>query len=242
MKTVTTTARTNTATPTTAGITIGQKGIMAVTGTIILGWVFAHMAGNLQVFMGQDKINTYAELLKHMAGLTWTVRIILGISLILHIAVGVKLYLRNRSSRPVPYAFQNTVQASQASRSMIISGLLILFFVLYHLAHFTFMFFNKQYASLLDLSGRHDVYTMVILGFKNYFVAIPYMIAMFLLALHLSHGVYSIFQSLGFAKPTTLPKLKVLANIVAVILFLGFSSVPIAVLMGWIGLPTVVLQ
>lgn len=223
-------------------LSIGKKVIMAVTGTIILGWVFGHMLGNLQIFLGQNKINAYAKMLADTPLLTWSVRIILGISLILHIWTGIRLFLENRAARPIPYAHPNTVQASVASRSMIYSGLLIFFFAAYHLAHFTFMIVNPEYQTLTDLAGRHDVYSMIVLSFQNKLVSFFYMLTMLLLAIHISHGFASLFQSLGFATPQAMPKLKAAANIIAVLLFLGFSSVPIAVMLGIITLPTVTLQ
>ncbi len=222
-------------------LSIGKKVVMAVTGVIILGWIIGHMLGNLQIFLGQDKINAYAKMLADTPLLTWSVRVILGVSLIAHIVTGVRLFLENRAARPIGYAHAKTVQASVASRSMIYSGALIFFFVFYHLAHFTFFGIHPEYKNLVDLSGRHDVYSMVILGFQNKVVSFLYMLTMLLLAIHISHGFASIFQSLGVATPTSTPKLKALSYVIAVFLFLGFSSVPIGVLLGYITLPTVTL-
>jgi succinate dehydrogenase / fumarate reductase cytochrome b subunit len=124
---------------------------------------------------------------------------------------------------------------------MIYSGLLIFFFLFYHLAHFTFFGIHPEFKILTDLAGRHDVYSMVILGFQNKIVSFFYMLTMLLLAIHISHGFASMFQSVGIATPAMTPKLKAAAYVVAFFLFLGFSSVPIAVLLGYITLPTVTL-
>ncbi len=144
---------------------IGKKVIMAVTGVLLIGFIMAHMAGNLLVFVGPDAINDYAKLLKESGLILWVARIGLILIFVLHIASAIALKRENRKARPQAYAYKNTVQASIASRYMGLTGSVILLFVIGHLLHFTWTFFNPEYAALIDNQGRHDVYRMIVTGF-----------------------------------------------------------------------------
>ncbi|MEK7775271.1 MAG: succinate dehydrogenase cytochrome b subunit [Candidatus Zixiibacteriota bacterium] len=215
---------------------IFQKVLMAASGAVLVLFVVGHMAGNLQVFLGQDKLNTYAETLKQLGPLVWVVRTVLALLAIIHIVTAVQLYIYNKKARPVGYEFNNTATATVASRTMIWSGLAIGFFVGYHLAHYTLLTIHPEWSELRDMEGRPDVYSMVIYGFRNYFVSGLYIVAMFLLANHLSHGISSMFQTLGFAGPRFTHRAKLIGSVIAWILFAGYISIPIAILTGMIGL------
>jgi len=223
-----------------AGITsisLGKKYFVAVSGAVLLLYVIGHMLGNLQIYIGQDQINMYAEKLHSLGPILWVIRAVLGILAILHIWFAIKLKLENVSARPISYAQKNWVEASLASRTMIWSGLLIFAFIAYHLAQFTLHWTNPNYTRLIDMEGRMDVYSMIIFGFKNYIISGFYIIMMFLLMVHLSHGVESMFQSVGWNSAKWQPRLHKIAWIVAVVLFLGFISIPISILLGFIQLP-----
>ena len=144
---------------------IGMKIFMAVTGIAFIGFVIGHLAGNLQIFISQDQFNGYAEFLHGLGKILWLERILIFLFFAVHIIYGIKLWFANKSSRPVPYARNDYVQASYSSRTMIWTGLLVLFFVTYHLLHFTLIVTNPEYAGLKDAAGRFDVYSMVITGF-----------------------------------------------------------------------------
>jgi succinate dehydrogenase / fumarate reductase, cytochrome b subunit len=214
---------------------VGKKSIVAITGALLLGFVIAHMLGNLQIFLGPDKINSYAKTLQDLGGLLWIARIGLLVAFVVHIGMAIKLTLENKAARPIPYAVNKVHHASLASRIMPYTGTVILAFVIYHLLHFTLASFNPEYKTLLDEQGRHDVYKMVIAGFSNPLSSLFYILAQACLALpigHLSHGIFSIFQTLGVNHPNIDARTKAASVAVSLIIFLGNSSIPVAVLAG----------
>src|SRR4051794_22955462 len=160
---------------------LGRKFLMALTGLGLTGFVIAHLLGNLQVFLGREALNSYAAGLKHLGGLLWIARGGLLAIFVLHVAYGVNLWLANRAARPVLYHFKQYREATLASRTMIWTGLVILVFVLFHLAHYTFFLVSPDFSELHDAQGRHDVYAMTILGFRNPFISLLYVVAMALL-------------------------------------------------------------
>lgn len=216
---------------------IGKKIVMAVTGIIFIGFVIGHMVGNLQIFLGQDKINEYAVMLQSLGGLLWFIRIFLLSFFVFHIWLGIKLWLENKLARPVTYVKDANVKSTLASRTMIISGCTLFLFVIYHLLHFTLIVTNPEYSDLKDSQGRFDVYSMMILGFSNYLISGAYILSVFFLSLHVNHGVFSLFQTLGLNRSSWVSKLQLLGNLVAIVVFLGYISIPIAVMLGLIKLP-----
>jgi succinate dehydrogenase cytochrome b subunit len=211
---------------------LGKKYVMAVTGLILFLYVVAHMLGNLQIFLGRDPINSYAELLKSKPALLWTARLALLVAVTLHVTSAIQLALANRRARPVGYHDYEVVASTFAARTILISGLIIFAFVIYHLAHFTFGFVDPRYLSFEDSHGRHDVYRMVVTGFSNPIVSGFYIISMGLLCLHLSHGASSLFQSLGLKSKAWVRLIDRSAKTAAVVIFLGNVSMPLAILAG----------
>lgn len=205
---------------------------MAVTGFVFICFVMGHMVGNLQIFLGRDQLNSYAEALHHLGFLLWFVRIFFILFFVLHVWTGIRLYLSNRGSRPVGYSRESTVQASLSSRFMVFSGLGLLIYVIYHLLHFTFLVTNPDYSVLIDSEGRFDVYTMVVMGFRNYWISGFYILASASLAFHINHAVPSLFQTIGLCGVRWYHPLRRLGNIVALVLFLGYVSIPVSVLSG----------
>ncbi|MCK4857251.1 MAG: succinate dehydrogenase cytochrome b subunit [candidate division Zixibacteria bacterium] len=216
---------------------IGKKMLHAVTGLFMFVFVAGHMVGNLQIFISQDQLNTYAQALKDLPALTWSVRIVMLVCLVIHVWRGIQLYFENRFSRPIRYVVNTTVQAPLASRTMIFTGGGVFLYLVYHLLHFTFIVTNPQYANLHDTLGRHDVYSMVILGFQNGLISAVYFVALFCLCYHLTHAIPSLFQTLGLNNEKTEPKFKVLGWLVAIAIFVGYSVIPAAVLLQIIKLP-----
>ena len=210
---------------------LGKKYVMAVTGLLLFLFVIVHMAGNLQVYLGQGPMNAYAELLKSRPGLLWTARAGLFVIAVLHIISALQLAAENRAARPQPYAEGKPI-ASLASRTILLSGLIVFAFIVYHLMHFTFGVTNPDFMDLHDALGRHDVYAMVIEGFRNPFVSVFYIISMGLLCMHLSHGVSSLFQSLGIRRKSTVAAFNRFAQIAAILIFIGNCSIPISILAG----------
>jgi succinate dehydrogenase / fumarate reductase cytochrome b subunit len=213
-------------------ISIGQKILMAVTGFIAFGFVTGHMLGNLQVFIGQNQMNSYAEKLQSLGPILWAIRLFLITALVIHVWFGIKLKLEAWAARPVKYKNVDTMKATLASRTMIWTGLIILVFLVYHLLHFTVRVTHPEFAALTDPLGRPDVYTMVILGFSSVPVSIFYLIGVGLLSYHLTHGVASMFQSLGLNTEKWQVRLHRIAWAATVILFVGYASIPLAVLTG----------
>jgi succinate dehydrogenase / fumarate reductase cytochrome b subunit len=208
--------------------TLGKKAIMAVTGVILFGFLIGHMLGNLQVFAGREKINAYAAFLHHQPGLLWGTRLILLAAVTLHIVATVQLWLLKREARPVAYKMRKATGSSYASRTMYWSGPIIAAFVVYHLLHFTFGTVHPNFQ-------EGDVYDNLVSGFRVIPVSIAYIVAMGMICLHLYHGLWSWFQTLGVSHPRYTPWLQRLAIFGAFFIFLGFAAVPVAVLAGVVG-------
>jgi succinate dehydrogenase / fumarate reductase, cytochrome b subunit len=212
---------------------VGRKVIVAVTGVILILFVIGHLLGNLQIYLGPEWINAYAQHLRDLGPVLWIIRIFLLASVLLHIYFTILLAIENRRARPEGYRKRNYVKASWASRHMVVSGLVVLAFIIFHLLHFTARKFNPQFPLLkLDPLNRYDVYSMMVYGFQNVYVSAFYILGLFLLTLHLTHGSSSLFQSLGFNNQHLTPKLAIGGRIFAWLIFIGYGSIPIAVLVG----------
>lgn len=208
--------------------TIGQKATMAVTGIVLTGFVVIHMLGNLQVYIGPTKLNAYGELLKSSALVLWGARIVLLLAIGSHAILGMRLARLSGAARPTPYKMKTAIKSTLASRTMVYSGLLIFFFVVYHLLHFTVGTVHPSF-------DHKDVYHNVIAGFRVVPASIAYIIAMLGLGFHLNHGVWSLFTSLGVSHPRYSNALRRVASLLATLLVLGNVSIPLAVLTGLIG-------
>jgi succinate dehydrogenase / fumarate reductase cytochrome b subunit len=203
---------------------------MAVTGFILFAFVIGHMLGNLQIFLGRNAINSYAEFLQSTPELLWTVRIGLLIAVGLHIYSSIVLTLRNRAARPMGYIEPKVVGASLASRTMMVSGLIVLAFILFHLFHFTAGWIKPEFYALRD-GARHDVYGMMIRGFEVPWISAFYFVGVGLLCFHLSHGLASMFRSVGFSNPAWRRPQEIFAMVFASLIFVGMSIVPASILL-----------
>ncbi len=214
---------------------IGKKVVMAVTGVILFGYVLGHLLGNLQIYSPDpEQINNYARFLHSHAVLLWAVRGFLFASVVLHITASVQLWLLKRRARPEGYVKKDDVPTGYAARTMIWSGPIIAAFVIFHVLHLTTGSIGALPLHYVGTSTEMDVRTNVILGFQHPAVAIFYIIAMGLLCLHLYHGLWSMFQSLGISHPRYTPMLKKFAAIFAWFIALGNISIPVSVLAGWL--------
>jgi len=198
---------------------------MAVTGLVLFGFLILHMLGNLQVFLGREVMNHYAETLHGNPGLLWVARVVLLVSVVLHTWAAIQLTAVKTAARPVAYVKPGNVQGSTGSRTMMLSGPVIALFVIGHLLHFTTGTIHPQFVEL-------HAYENVITGFANPIAGGLYIVAMILVGFHLSHGIWSMFQSIGFSHPRYMPLIKKFAGVFSWILIAGFISVPIAVLAG----------
>jgi succinate dehydrogenase / fumarate reductase cytochrome b subunit len=206
--------------------TIGKKIVMAVTGLIMVGFLIEHVSGNLLVFRSSDTFNSYAAFLKGLGGLLWLARAILLAAVTLHVAAAVQLAQRARAARPVGYQQRDPQVSTFAARSLRWSGALILLFVALHLMHFTTGTIQPA-----PFSAK-DVYANIVGGFRVWWVSAFYIVAMIGLGLHIYHGAWSSFRTLGASRPKPNPLHRSVATVVAVFVWLGFTIIPIAVLLG----------
>jgi succinate dehydrogenase / fumarate reductase cytochrome b subunit len=212
--------------------TLGKKVVMAITGVVLFGYVIGHLAGNLQIFSGNpENINNYAIFLHTHTAALWAVRALLLVAVLLHMWSAFQLWLRKRSARPVGYVKKDDVPTAYAARTMYWSGPIIAAFVIFHILHLTTGdVFPLQH--LADNPEHYDVYANVILGFQHPAVSAAYIFAICLLCLHLYHGIWSMFQSVGLSHPRYTPGLKRFSAIFAILVAAGYISIPVAVLTG----------
>ncbi|HXI82898.1 MAG TPA: succinate dehydrogenase cytochrome b subunit [Verrucomicrobiae bacterium] len=212
--------------------TLGKKFLMAITGAGLLLFVIGHLVGNLQIFLGPESINRYGHFLQTTPEILWPARIGLLAFVIIHIWASISLTIENRAARATGYEVKELVAASTASRTMIWSGLIIFAFVCFHLAHYTLLVVHPEYRDLMDTQGRHDIYQMMVFGFSSCWVSGFYVLGIGLLCIHLSHGTSAMFQSLGLKNAAYECVIDRLAKVMAVLIFLGYISIPVAVLAG----------
>lgn len=246
-----------------AGSSIGRKILVAVTGIMLILFIVGHMLGNLQIFLQPDWINSYAYKLQSLGPLLWVIRLSLLAIVAVHIWATISLTLENRKARPDRYAVNSPKASTLASRSMAGSGLIILAFIAFHLLHFTVRKVpgHEYQESIVLASGReipahveltkhwgpklapmepvqtHNTYGMMIAGFSYWYISGFYILAMFLLCLHLSHGAASLFQTLGLRNHNNGPGIELGARIFAGLIFAGFAIIPIAILAGIVKYP-----
>ena len=212
--------------------TIGKKYVMAITGLIWFGYLILHLWGNLKIYAGAGLINDYAAWLRTVGDplfgysqILWLFRIVLIPAFVIHVWAAVQLTTRDNASRPVKYSTRQNLESTIASRTMIYGGVFILLFVIYHLLDFTFGTVNPSYQ-------EGNVYHNVVASFRLWPVSLFYVLAMLAVGLHLLHGVWSLFQTLGWNNARTTRFVRNVATLVAVLLTLGNMSIPLSVLAG----------
>lgn len=216
---------------------IGKKIVMAATGVVLIAFLFGHMMGNLKMFSGPEEINAYARFLRN-AGLPelghgqvlWVVRIVLLVCVTLHITAAVQLTRMSHAARPVSYNVKRNIETTFAARMMRWGGVLLAVFVVFHLLHLTGGVVGFKAGQFQHLA----VYQNVVAAFQVWPVAIFYIVAMAALCLHLGHGIWSLLQTLGCSTVRNEAMLKLVSWIIAIVVFAGFSSIPVAVMAGWL--------
>lgn len=234
------------------GSSIGRKFLMAFTGLVLVGFVTGHLVGNLQIFAHPDRLNGYAHFLQSLGPALWAVRLFLLACVGIHVWAAIVLALENKAARgPEAYGVNRWLQAVFASRYMKHTGLVVLAFIIYHIAHFTVGAAQAEnFKTALPgytMGGEyhlmgfpvvaagahvHDVYSMVFLGFASPVVSIFYIIAVGLLSLHLLHGVDSMFQTFGLRNHRWSAGLRRFAALFCLVYFLGNLAIPGAILTG----------
>lgn len=215
--------------------TIISKVIVALTGLAIVMFVIVHLAGNLLIFAGPDALNKYAIGLRDLGALLWVARIGLIVCFVLHIMGTIRLSALNAKARPQGYSMKKAVSSTLYSRTMLLSGLSILAYLLFHLMHFTWgkispEQFNQHYP-LPDGRIVHDVYSMTVAGFQQWYIAVAYMLAVTFVLLHLMHAIQSAFQTIGFNHPKYSSMVKSGSQGLTAILWLGYMSIPVAIML-----------
>lgn len=231
---------------------IGRKFLMAITGLVLVGFVTGHLVGNLQIFLPPDQINGYAHFLQGLGPVLWGIRLFLLLCVAIHIWAAVVLTWESRSARgPEVYGVKKWLRASVASRYMRMSGVVVLAFIIYHLAHFTVGFAGvdtfksnlpavtlshdvREFGIPLASAGTevHDVYSMVFLGFASPLVSLFYIVAVGLLTVHLWHGTESMFQTLGWRNARWATGLRRVVALYCILYLLGNLAIPGAILTG----------
>jgi succinate dehydrogenase / fumarate reductase cytochrome b subunit len=216
---------------------VGKKIVMAVTGVVLVGFVIAHMLGNLKIFLGAEAIDSYAVFLRTMGepllpygAALWVARIVLLACVALHITAAVQLTRMNWAARPQGYDTKRSIATTYAARTMRWSGVILALFIIFHLLHLTVGTVGFQPGEFRHLSVYHNV----VAAFSVWYIALFYVVAMACLCLHLHHGIWSMLQTLGCNNARTTRALQALSLGVALVVFAGFISVPVAVVAGWV--------
>lgn len=213
------------------GASVGRKLAAATTGFLLIVFLIGHLFGNMKVFQGQESLNAYAAFLQGHP-LVWVFRAGLLTVFVVHIWATLSLALENRAARPVPYHRYRPQAATFASRSMAVSGILILVFVVYHLLHFTFGIIGPGGTEFGLAHDRLDVYTMVVQSFRNPWIAASYVVAMLILGLHLLHGAASAFQTYGVRHESYDTLIKAVSLTVVAVLALGNAAIALLIFLG----------
>jgi succinate dehydrogenase / fumarate reductase cytochrome b subunit len=211
---------------------LNRRIVVSLTGLGLVGFVVFHMLGNLQVFEGGDALNGYASLLRDMPILLWTARVGLFVVAVVHIVLAIQLAQENRRARPVAYAVREYRNASFTSRTMVLSGSLLLVFIVFHLLHLTAGLVDPAVPNRLDAQGHLDVYGKMLHVFRNPLYVAVYVVGQFVLGMHLSHAVSSSLQTLGFEHAGYNGLFKAAGPAVALFVVVGNLSIIVAVFLG----------
>ena len=215
---------------------VGRKIIMAVTGIVLVGFVCVHLLGNSSMFVGADAINAYAQKLHSLGPFVWVFRLVMLVAFALHIAFGIQLTLENKAATPEANVQVKRLKTGFGAETMIVSGLVMLAFVIYHLLQFTVQVPGMGVYEMNEATHMVNVYTMVVAGFKSVLPVIIYLVGMFFLFLHVSHGFQSLFQTLGLCNDKSLPVTGMVSKLVGFVLLLGYIAIPLSIVFGYIKL------
>jgi len=210
---------------------IGRKAVVAVTGLVMIVFVLVHLLGNTTIFSGPGGINAYSAKLHGLGPFVWVFRLFLAGMLALHVIFAVLLTLENRAANPDKYAVKKMLKATFAGETMIWTGSLLLAFLVYHLLQFTVRVTPDIIPEAVAVKPG-NVFAMVVASFRVTPISLVYVAAMVALFLHLSHGIQSIFQTVGLSNDKTMPQFTACGKLVSTLLLLGFCSIPVLILAG----------
>ena len=211
---------------------VGRKIIMALTGIVLIAFICVHLLGNSSIFIGPDALNAYAQKLHSLGPVVWIFRLVMLFVFVVHIIFGIQLSLENSAAKPEKNVQIKRLRTGFAAQTMVISGLVLLAFVVYHILHFTVRVPGMGVYEMNPATDMVNVYTMVVSGFHQAFTVLLYVVGMIFLALHVSHGFQSFWQSLGTNNDRTLPAFVSISKVFAVIVLLGYSSIPLLIIFG----------
>ncbi len=212
---------------------VGRKIIMAVTGAMLIAFVCVHLLGNSSLFFGSAAINAYAQKLHSLGPVVWIFRLVMLGVFAVHIFFGIQLTLENKAATPDKNVEVKRLKTGFAAESMVVSGLLLALFVVYHLLHFTVRVTNPEiYVPIEGGHGMVDVFVMMTMGFQQVLPVLIYVFGMILLFLHVSHGFQSMFQTYGLSNDRTLPVMVNFSKLFGVVLLVGYASIPLLIIFG----------
>jgi succinate dehydrogenase / fumarate reductase cytochrome b subunit len=211
---------------------LGSKVLVALSGLGLAGFVVFHMLGNLQVFEGPEALNSYAEFLRDMPILLWSARLTLLAVVGVHIGLSIRLAIQNRRARPDGYVVHRYRRASLASRTMMLTGMLLTLFIIFHLMHLTAGWVDPAFHNRLDVRGQRDVFGNVVHAFQNPVLVMIYLAGQIVLGLHLSHALSSSLQTLGMEHPMLDRLFKGAGPLVALLVVLGNAAIVLAIAFG----------
>jgi succinate dehydrogenase / fumarate reductase cytochrome b subunit len=212
---------------------VGRKVVMAVSGLLMVLFVVGHLLGNLTIFAGPDGINSYAQHLHELAPVVWITRVVMSLAVLLHVYLGIQVTLENSAAKPDKYAVSNSLRATFSSKTMIWTGALLGLFVIWHLLQFTFRV-TPDVVTGIDAADRFDVFTMVVNSLDRAAIGALYVAAIVSLFLHLSHGIQSAFQTLGLSNAFLLPRYGTAGKVASGLFLVGFGSIPVLILVGFL--------
>jgi len=210
---------------------VGRKVVMAITGFFMFFFVTVHLLGNSSIFIGPSALNTYAEKLHSLGPLIWIFRGFMFLMLALHVYFGITLTLENSAANPSKYAVRRKLKATFAGETMIWTGVLLIAFLVYHLLQFTFRITPDIVPDAVT-NRPGDVYKMVLSSFRITTISLVYVAGMATLFFHLSHGIQSLFQTVGCSNDKTLPKMTMVGKLISVLFLVGYSAIPVLILAG----------
>lgn len=213
-----------------------SKMLVAITGLMMVGFILGHTAANILVFLGPDLgrelLNAYGAGLRETPLILWGARISLSIAVLVHIVLTIKLTMLNKAAKPVGYKVNKTRRANFSSKGMMLFGLVILFFLVYHLLHYTLGVTHPDFMNLIDDKGRHDVYSMVIAGFSEPLISLFYVLGVISLGFHLRHGIQSMVHTLGFNGTKLSERTNKIGTLISIVVTILLALIPISVLLG----------
>jgi succinate dehydrogenase cytochrome b subunit len=211
---------------------LGSKILIALSGLALAGFVVFHMLGNLQVFQGQEALNSYAALLREMPMALWGVRLTLLAILAVHLGLSIRLAVHNRRARPAGYVVREYRRATLASRTMALTGSLLVLFVVFHLLHLTAGVVDPAAHNRLDIRGQRDVFGNVVHAFQNPLLVVIYLVGQAVLGLHLSHALSSSLQTLGMEHPMLDRLFRGAGPLIAMLVVAGNTAIVLAIAFG----------